>query len=354
MKKLIFLVLSFFPVLASAGLDEFVISTEDKSCAIHYLSSRTKYNWTIKVNPASCQNGWVEGAAEVQLFSPQKEKMETLSGFFKEGYWLDSFPPIGKIIERSSPQNKVQALAFLLGEDKEADITYIGQLRAVQPEERPYGAFQGCPDFRVLVVVPNEAVFKNTAFQDKISEQGLLYARSYCAKPEILALFGATSAAHPEILFHMQVDPTTEERKILPVPKREKKEALFPAELRTEKTDVLVSVQPEAEKTAVYYDIPMSQRLSAPKEQKKEKEILEHLQILSRISGQSVHGRVVVHINKLSLDGSAITDLPNEIQLLYYPGLKTGWAIVEGILNQNKMQVSNVQFCKNEWCTDVP
>ncbi|MGN0919848.1 MAG: hypothetical protein ACI4OR_03745 [Alphaproteobacteria bacterium] len=355
MKKILFLILIFFSPFVRAGLDEFTIATEDKSCAIHYLSSRTKHNWTIKVNPASCQNGWVEGAAEVRLFSPTKEPTETLSGFFKEGYWLDTFPPVGHIIERTQVDDKIQSLSFLLGEDKEANITYVGQLRAIQPEGRPYGAFQGCPDFRVLVVVPDPEVFSNTAFQDKMVEQGLLYARSYCAKPEILALFGATNATHPEILFHMQVDIQTESREIIPLPEKEKKEEHFPFELRTEKTDILLSVEPKEESASVFYSLPEIPKASpAPKKPKKEMDILSHLQILSRAFHQPVTGRVVVHISQVLLDGTGITDLPSEIQLLYYPGLKTGWAVIEGVFQEDRMQVSDVQFCKQEWCEDVP
>ena len=267
---------------------------------------------------------------------------------------MDTFPPVGRIIERTSPKNKIQSLSFLLGEDKEADITYVGQLRAIQPEERPYGAFQGCPDFRVLVVVPDKNVFNSVAFQDKIVEQGLLYARSYCREPNILALFGATSAAHPEIIFHMQVDAITEDREILPLPPKKDEVTTAPVELRSEKTDILLSVVPQEEKAVVSYgQIPTEKALSPQKPEKK-KEILSHLQILARTSGQAVSGRVVVHINQVLLDGTGITDLPDEIQLLYYPGLKTGWAIVEGSLKEGKMQVSDVQFCNKEWCEDVP
>ena len=147
MRYFLFFCLCFLSSFSYAGLDEFVISNEEKTCSIHYLTTKTKFNWTIKVNPNSCRDGWVDGHAEVRLFSPTKEQTETLSGFFNQGYWLDTFPSLGRIIERSSPKERVQSLSFLLGEDKEANITYIGQVRANQPEERPYSAFQGCPDF---------------------------------------------------------------------------------------------------------------------------------------------------------------------------------------------------------------
>lgn len=356
MKYFLFFIFSFFPFLSHAALDEFTISTEDKSCSIHYLTSRTKFNWTIKVNSAECKDGWVDGKADVKIYSPTKQQTEILSGFFAQGYWLDTFPPVSNIVERSSPAPKTQSLSFVLDEDKEADITYIGQLRAIQPPDRSYSAFQGCPSFRVLVVVPDTSVFQNPAFQDKIVKQGLKYAHSYCPKPDILALFGAISAKSPEIVFHMQVDCETGERKIIPIEnKDEENQAEKPLELREEKADVLLSVEPDNEKAVVSYspkEIPFRpvQQLSNTNN---ELSVLHHLKLLSKISRKAEPGRVVVHIDKVLLDGTGVTDLPDKISLLYYPNLKTGWAVVEGFLQNDKMKISNVQFCKKEWCTDA-
>ena len=353
MKFIFLIIFMLFSGTVWAALDEATISTEDKNCAIHYLTKKTKHNWTIKVDAQECKDGWVDGFATVQLYSPRKELTETLSGFFKEGYWTDTFSAPGKVIERTSPEERVQSLSFLLGEDKEANITYIGQLRATQPEERAYGAFQGCPDFRILVVVPQTATFQNPAFQDKIVEQGLKYIRTYCPDPDILALFGATSPTHPEIIFHMQVDTVTGDRTILPLELKED-ESISPIELREEKTDILLSVEPEKDTTIVSYTPALPSNPIKVQEQKKERDILSHLQILSKTSKQPVSGRVAVHINQVLLDGTGITDLPETIQLMYHPNIKEGWAVVEGSLSENKMQVLSIQFCEKEWCTDVP
>ena len=356
MKLLSFVLLLLTSVMAQAGLDEFVISTEDKTCSIHYLTNRTKYNWTIKVKASSCKDGWVDGDADVQLYSPTKQLMETLSGFFSQGYWLDNFPPVKQIIERGSPAEHIQSLSFLLGKDEEADITYVGQLRAVQPENRTYSAFQGCPDFRVLVVVPEGDVFQNPAFQNKIAEQGVKYARFYCPTIEVVALFGATSMYSPKIIFQMQVDPATEEKEIIPVSEKKQDLDKKPLELRTEETDVLLSVEPsEEDKTIVSY-IPKTDSLSQEENISKDVQrmVLGDMRILSNVSGQSVLGKTVVHINQVLLDGTGLTDLPEEIQLKYYPNLKTGWAVVKGDFKAGVMRVFDVQFCKQEWCTDVP
>lgn len=355
MKILSFLFLCLMSSFAYADLDEFVIATEDKSCAIHYLTTRTKYNWTIKVDKASCQDGWVHGNTTVQLYSPTKQLMESLSGSFQEGYWLGDFPLVKQIIERTSPEDHIQSLSFLLGEDKEANITYVGQLRATKPQDRLYGPFTGCPDFRVLVVVSDEKNFQNEAFQDKIAEQGLKYAASYCPNLEIVALFGAKSDHSPKIIFQMQVDPKTKERQVIPVSDGKTNPIQRPMELRTEKTDVLVSVDPSEEHPIVSYTLqkkpsqPKQEILSEPPET-----VLGHLRILSKTFGKPVSGRVVVHINRVLLDGTGVTDLPEEIQLKYYPNLKTGWAVVGGDFDKGQLRVQSVQFCEKEWCQDVP
>ena len=355
MRYILFIVLNFLSCTVFAALDEVIISNEDKTCAIHYLTTKTKFNWTIKVDTKNCKNGWVDGYASVQLYSPRKEQMETLTGFFNEGYWTDTFPATGQVIERTSPEERTQSLSFLLGKDEEANITYIGQLRAVQPEARPYSAFQGCPDLRILIVVQKREIFQNIAFQDRIVQQGLKWAHQYCSAPDILALFGATTPTQPEIIFQMQVDTITGDRTIIsPVSTQKNNEENKPSEIREEKADVLLSVEPQEENASVSYTPSLVAHSPKTPETTKEKEILSHLQILSKIKGTPVKGRIAVHIHKVSLDNTAITDLPEKIELLYHPNMKEGWAVVEGVLNEGKMQVSSIQSCQQEWCTDVP
>ena len=351
MKLLIFLLL--FPCFAWAGLDEVTISTQDKTCSMHYLSTRTKNNWYIRVDSTACTSGWVDGFAKVEVYSPTHQKTETLEGFFSQGYWLNDFRTIGPVLSRTSVHEGIQSLSFLLGKDEEADITYVGQLRSIQPEGRSYGPFQGCPDFRVMVVVPDDSVFQNEAFLDKIVTQGLAYARSYCADLDVLALFGTTSLDKAGILFQMQVDAVTEERRLIPVKPAVPEKIVKPTELRSEKTDVLMSVEQGKESPVVSYKTrPPVEEISVRRSEKK-KEALRHLNILADISGKPVSGRCVVHIKNILLNGTGVTDLPEKIELLYYPGLKTGWAVIEGELTGHQMQVFNVQFCEEEWCTDV-
>ena len=348
-----FLMLSFYSACALAGLDEFSISTKDKTCAIHYLTKKTKYNWTIDVDSYSCKNGWVNGFAEVKIYSPTKQLTETLSGFFIEGYWLESFPSPTEIIERTSPKERVQTISFLLGKDEEANIIYVGQLRAIQPENRAYGPFQGCPDFKVLVVVPDKEMFNNPAFQETIIHQGLKYAHSFCKEPETLSLFGATEMKSPKIIFKMQVDCATKERVLFPVEENAADPAHMPLEIKKENAEILLAVEPGKKAPTVSYT-PPSAESTLNKEGAEQQTPLKDLQILSKMAQSMVKGRSIVHIEKILLDGTGITDLPDKVKLLHYPNLKTGWAVVEGIIKEDEMRLTDIQFCQKEWCTDVP
>ena len=80
---------------------------------------------------------------------------------------------------------------------------------------------------------------------------------------------------------------------------------------------------------------------------------LNHLNVQSKLTNKPAQGRVIVHIQSVDLDGSAWVDMPQKVQLKYHPHLKIGWAIVQGYFYKNQMQVSNIQFCNQEWCNDV-
>ena len=139
---------------------------------------------------------------------------------------------------------------------------------------------------------------------------------------------------------------------IIPI---EEKEGLKnqPLELREEKSDILLSVEPSGEKAVVSYNPIVENSPKGQSDKPVQKNILNHLQILSRISGKPEFGRVVVHIDEVLLDGTGVTDLPDKVLLMYSPNLRIGWAVVEGTLQDDKMKVSGIQFCEKEWCTDV-
>ena len=356
--KFFFLLIILFPVMGYAGLDEVVLSSADKKCAIRYLTSKSMKNWSLQTK-ANCPDGWVHGYHQVEIMDGQKQKSEILKGFFMDGYWLGLLPAKGHVLNRLTPNENVQSLTFLIQHDETQDIDYIVQLRASKNESGSYTEFQGCPIFRLLVVNKQKDLFFNEAFQEQISKEALMIAKKLCAKLETIAVFGATKsdALASDIVFQMQIDAETKEKTVMPVETDfDDSDINTPIELRQESSEVLLSVEPSENNLKIDY----SDRLfdSFKTSQKTEEKFLpitslNHLDVQSRITEKPTKGRVVVHINTIDLDGTAKTDLPKVIELKHHPKLKIGWAVVQGMFYQNQMQVSDIKFCQQEWCKDV-
>ena len=353
---LLFLILSF-PFCSWAGLDEVTLYSANKKCAIRYLTQFPTNGQTIQTNNP-CPDGWVQGYASVEISTPQYDAKETLSGFFIDGYWTESFPTRGHVQDRANPQENVQNLTFILDTDKEANITYLVQLRAVKSENGLYSAFKGCPIFRLLVVTPDVQFFQNEAFQSKIAHQATNYAKRLCSDLNTIAVFGTNKidARSPDIVFQMQIDPSTKEHTLIPPSMDfQNTDINTPIELRKESSDILLSVNPQKDNVSVSYgkteihSIPVPDPKDPPPLTS-----LNHLIVQSKMTNQSAQGRIIVHIKSVNLDGTAWVDMPQQILLKYHPQLKIGWAIIQGRLDKNQMRVSDIQFCQKEWCSDVP
>jgi len=341
-----------------AGLDEVVLHSADKKCAIRYLTVQEKDNRTIKTNRA-CPEGWVNGYASVTIDAPNQQMQEILTGFFLDGYWVDRFPARGKLQDRTNPQENIQALTYILDTDKEDDITFLVQLRAERQEERLYSAFQGCPIFRLLAVVKDQKLFQNDVFLERLAAKAFMYARRLCSQLETIVVFGATklNARANDIVFQMQIDAQTKERTIVS-PETDFKNADInePIELRQEASDILLSVEPNEDQLLINYTPPKVPKFKDDVPQ--ETDVLKitslmHLDVQSRLTNRKAYGRIIVHINTIDLDGTAQVDKPQPVVLKYHPNLKVGWAIVQGYFYNGQMQVNEITFCQKEWCEDV-
>lgn len=332
-----------FPVVVEAGLDEEKITTPDGQCALYYLTRYPRSGWTIQTDKKQCRDGVVQGYAQVKLYNAHHQLSEKLSGFFLDGYWLGSFMGQGPVLDRTTPEEGQQALTFQLGQDDQA--TYVAQLRAVQEEDRPYGPFTGCPDFRVMAVVKDVSLFQEDTFQDKIAHQANQYARSLCSDLETIAVFGATKLkpTASDIIFQMQIEADTQERQIIPLIKMTDTVAGVPVELRQQNSKIVFQ-----------NDIPVSRESSATFVPQKpfKRTALAHLDVLSRVLGKPVKGKIIVHVKQLNLDGSALVDLPQPLLLKNSPDLTTGWLEVSGQYHQGQMRVNEVKKCSKRWCAD--
>lgn len=359
MKYAFFLGILLLPTVSQAGLDEVVLRSADETCAIRYLTDQSMKGWYIETNQ-NCPDGWVNGYSKINIYNPQKELKEILTGFFLAGYWLDRFPAKGELQDRTNPSENVQALTFIADTDTEDNTTYLVQLRAERPQNRIYGPFQGCPIFRLLVVVKDKNLFQNEAFQEHLATKASAYAQRFCTNLETIAVFGATkkNARVPDILFQMQIDPETNEKTLVdPSNDLQESDLNEPIELRRQSGEILMSVEPNESDLLIQYGNKERPKIKDPVPVNTPKEDLTslvHLNIQSQLTNHPTQGRVIVHINSIGLDGSASVDLPQPVLLKYHPHLKIGWAVVQGYFYQNKMQVNEITFCQKEWCSDVP
>ena len=159
----------------------------------------------------------------------------------------------------------------------------------------------------------------------------------------------------------MQFNAETGEKVILPFDKEETvlDQGPMPSEIKREEAVVLMDVQPMGDQSVISYEMKQisSKKTSRKSVQKEDVDlpisVLAHQMILSRMIEKPIQIKVVVHINKMNLDGTAQTDLPDEILLQYHPQLRIGWGIVEGSFYDGKLNVTDIKFCEKEWCEDV-
>ena len=356
MKFWVFGLALWIPLAGWAGLDETVLYSADKKCAVRYLTPTPKTGWTIETHQ-NCSNGWVNDYATVHILGPDHQVKEILKGFFLDGYWLDRFPAKGTLQDRTNPQENVQALTYVMNTDEE-EVTYLVQLRAERPEKSIYSAFKGCPVFRLLAITKNRDLFQNEAFQEHLAQKALAYAGRLCAELETVAVFGATrpDARANDIVFQMQIDPKTKEKNIIPLSMDfQNSDINEPLELRRESGTVLLAVTADPEQQKIEYNPPAPPSVQTVSPPKKTMPLtsLMHLNAQSRLTDQPAQGRIIVHINDILLDGSAQVDLPEPVLLKYHPRLKIGWAIIRGYFYKNQIQVNEITFCQQEWCADV-
>ncbi len=355
MKYLIFL-LMLLPINLWAGLDEVTLYSKNKKCAIRYLSDIPLKGWTINTT-AECPEGWVHGYHQVEIIAPQKQQNKTLNGFFMDGYWLGLLPAKGHILNRQTPEENIQSLTFIMDKDEEVNNTYIVQLRSTKSNDGSYSEFQGCPIFRLMIINPDRSLFNNEAFQEQITQKAFKLAQRLCAKLETIAIFGATKpdALASDIIFQMQIDAKSKEKTIIPIQTNfNESDISKPIELRHQSSELLMAVTPDKDGLKIDYSKPLT---SPQKTITKTKTLpitsLTHLDVQSRITEKPIQGRVVVHINKINLDGTAKTDLPQNVLLKHHPKLKIGWSVIQGIFYQNQMRVMDITPCQKEWCSDV-
>lgn len=349
-------------VCFAESLDEQILSTSDKSCSIHYLAAKEKKHWTITVDASYCHGGWVQGFANVVVKDVLDRSIETMNGFFHQGYLLAEFVDRLDTFYRFSPQEKMQDFIFKSGEDKELNLEYYTVARSSELKNH-YGPFIVCPEKPTLFVV-HEPIsdFKQSLFQTSLFKKAKEHILKRCPKATALEVLGTSDKPSSEKwILRANLDFASEEITLnyqFPV---DKNEIPRPKELRREGGENLLTVPATKEaiekrlntKEVIEKQAPMP--TSAEENDKKRKSAVD-LALLTRVLKNNSEGQVIVYVNQQRLDKTFEVTRPLPLILKTQESLVPGWYLIDGIFQAEGsdvvVQVLSAKLCLKEWCMD--
>ena len=337
--------------------DEQLLTTENKSCAIHYLTPKAKKLWTIEVDESYCQKGFVQGFTTVLIKDSLGRTAQELKGYFHQGYWLSDFPgPIAEF-QRGFPQNKAQTLLFKIQSDNDTDFYLATQST---PKEDHYSAFEICTIVPTIMAVHEPATaFGQSAFQTQILSLAQKLVKERCPQAKQWQIIGGTNQilAEGDGPFHANINLTSDETTLSfnsPIPLKEK---LHPTELRHESAEPILTIQPEpphiqsASEEKQEMTPPPFQEISGTPQQTQS---AVDLALMAHVLQSPIQGKAVIYIDDTK-DGLSITR-PLPLKLQTTQPLNKGWHIVMGMFKPQKattdIHILWAKACLKEWCTD--
>lgn len=355
MKKVLFVFALLWGTITcfASGLDEQEIQTEDKKCAIHYLTSKPKKLWSIDVNPSYCHEGLVHGFTSVVLKDSLGRTAKTLEGYFYKGYWLSDYIGETDTFYRISPDWKQQDFVFLLAFDDELKTTFYLAAHA-EEKEGNYSSFEVCSQQPVLFALHQPVEdFKASLFQSKLLKKAQKLISTKCPSTQKFTLLGVEKMTFPVTwMFQAQVDLKNSEINLMYRP--DKDLIPRPSELRREVGEKLLTVpaQKVPEK-----EILLNETISKEKQTKLNGvQSAVDLALLAQVFQREVEGQVVVYVENRNADYSFAVTRPYPLMLHSQEMLSPGWYLVNGVFHPDKgavvLQVQNVKHCPKEWCLD--
>ncbi len=170
-------------------LNEYLIPTADKTCVFHYLSDTKPANDSlIQIQNAQYPDSCLEkGAARVHITNAQGAVLETFDGYFLNGFFIADLPLNSRALKRTSDEENTQYLDFLIDEDKELNIRYIGTMHA-SLTQTGYGAFDACAPFEITLQTPNKSLFENKDTLQNLSTVIKSYATTLCPSGQVIEM----------------------------------------------------------------------------------------------------------------------------------------------------------------------
>jgi len=360
MKKLIFFsLLCALPAYADF-LDEQDLYTADKTCKIHYLTSKPKNLWSIELDKSYCKDGMAQGFTTVALKDSLNRTVETLHGFFHQGYWLTNFTgPIEHYV-RSSPDEGVQDFIYQTGKDEDLHLSYYLVARAKYMDGQHYSAFYPCSEKPILLVAHEPTTdFKQSLFQSAIVKQAQTHLLQLCPEAKGVQILGTSLNKLDTDMAMFQADVDFDEESITmnyrePI---DKSVIPKPTELRREEGESILTIHPDKKgQIETTYGETSQKPQELPTKRPTNLQSAIDLSLITQITGTQTKGQVIVYVDHMNENQMAVTTFPQTLLLNGQTALSPGWYIIQGAFtyegNNTLVQLTSAKPCQKEWCLD--
>ena len=309
------------------------------------------------VDKSYCKNVYVQGFTTVVIKDSLNRSIETLHGFFHQGYWLADFLVNIDTFYRSSPDDGIQDFIFQTKEDTDLHLKYYIVARATQTDGNHYSSFNACSENPILLVAhkPTED-FKNSLFQTSFLKQAQLHLKDLCPQSQKFQILGINDALPPQtdrVIFQADINLADDSITTVYHQPIDKSDIPKPTELRKESGENLLTIHPdkkEQSKPAQDQPAPTIKRV------KNKGQSAIDLALIARVSGKAIPGETVVYIDHTDSAYFAIATQPLPLMLKTQTTLSPGWYFIKGEFNADNERmmvlVSSAQLCQKEWCLD--
>ncbi|MBE6449776.1 MAG: hypothetical protein E7013_03695 [Alphaproteobacteria bacterium] len=177
-------------------LNEYLIYTADKQCFIHYLSTNPiSDDLHIEVEETSEQKDvkcFEKGHFKINILNDKNDILQTLDGFFIDGFFIGQLPLNSHVIKRSAEKNGTQNLYYFLDKNDDLKIQYVGKMQA-ELTGNIYTHFEVCDSFEIWLQTPNKDLFTDQTTIQNLFTVAKSYAQTLCPNIQTI-IFGATDS----------------------------------------------------------------------------------------------------------------------------------------------------------------
>ena len=376
------------PVLSGlASVHDAVLTTLDRSCAVHYLSHANTTGWYISEADGYCPDGYLHGAGYAIIRNAFGKEVAQLVGSFTQGYWTGNTPVPAVLDTLYLGDSESQTLTFDLGQEDRLDLRYIGKLSATRRSDNTYGPFLGCEPAYVLARTPDLDLFADEGVQQELISSVITRIKAICPAVNQIYFYGSDkdNPENKEIAFFADINLSAHQIRVRRLPSSPRMQDILtdpadrtptfprPREVRHEKALPVVQVRPIKEEETpiaepvptpvVAQPIPVVLPASTPITPAVEPPVAQptpvpevippvvdtppvqptaskpvyldgipNLLTISRLLKEPVSGRALVHVARFEEAGVAFVDAPVFLQIRG-AGLSLGWGVVDGLFS---------------------